>query len=161
MLSVAADKPLIGLSNDANIIITQILRATEQKHELFLICIAMIIGAFWDSFLVWQGWLSYSSGFILTNAAPYWIIILWGLFATTLNVSMRYLKHKIIIAALFGGVAGPLAYYAGQRLGAVIFLDTNIAIVSLSIGWAIFTPLLLRLSLIFDGYQTPELRRTV
>jgi hypothetical protein len=44
---------------------------------------------------------------------------MWIAFATTLNVSMRWLRGRPELALLFGAVGGPLAFYAGERLGAV------------------------------------------
>jgi len=125
--------------------------------EVYLLGFAMVIGATWDSLLVALSLLDYTSGTLITNTAPYWIVVMWALFATTINVSLRWLKYKYLIAALLGAVAGPLAYYGGSRLGALEFLNPEWALISLAVGWAIFTPLLVLISNYFDGY--PELSR--
>jgi len=154
VLSGAAGQPLIGSLFAVAIISWHVWRAPQPLAELKLIGLAIVIGAVWDSLLVWQGWLSYSSGMVLSFAAPYWIVIMWALFATTLNVSLRWLKGRWLIAMLFGAIGGPLAYFAGQRLGAVEFVDTSTALLALLIGWALFTPLLMAASRHFDGYPT-------
>lgn len=154
VLSGAANQPLVGVSIALMIIAFHIARAKDRKKELFLVLSAMLIGACWDSILVWQNWLGYTSGIVVTNTAPYWIVVMWGLFATTLNVSLRWLKNKTIIAAFLGALAGPLAYYGGLQLGAVQFLDTQMALLSIAIGWAIFTPILISLSNNLDGYPS-------
>lgn len=160
VLSGAANQPLVGVSVALVIIALHLSRAENSKKELFLVLIAMLIGACWDSILVWQNWLGYTSGIVVTNTAPYWIVVMWGLFATTLNVSLRWLKNKTIIAAFLGALAGPLAYYGGLKLGAVQFLDTQMALLSLAVGWAVFTPILMSLSNNFDGYRSDLIRST-
>lgn len=158
VLGAAANQPEIGAGIACVILIVHIICAYDKQKELLLIAIAMLIGIAWDSLLVWQDLLGYSSGILAANTAPYWIVILWGLFATTLNVSLRWLRQRVLLSALFGAIAGPLAYYAGQKLGAVQFLDTPLALLFLGIGWAIFTPLLISLSMQFDGFRPTRMR---
>lgn len=157
VLSGAAGQPWMGAALAVAVIVWHVWRAPQPNAELKLIGLAIVIGTAWDSLLVWQGWLGYSSGMLLSFAAPYWIVIMWALFATTLNVSLRWLKGRWIIATVFGAIGGPLAYLAGQRLGAVEFIDTPLALLALLLGWALFTPLLLVLSRRYDGYPTLRL----
>lgn len=110
------------------------------------------LGLVFDSLLVWQGWLQYSSGIVFSNVAPYWIVALWGLFATLLNISLRWMRGRWFIAAVFGAIGGPAAYYGGLRLGALEFGNMPAGLLALAIGWAVLTPLLLALSSHFDGY---------
>ena len=152
VLSGAAGRPWLGAVLAIVIIGWHIWRAPRPEAELKLIGVALVIGAVWDSLLVWQGWLNYPSGMLLPYAAPYWIVIMWALFATTLNVSLRWLKGRWLYALAFGALGGPLAYFAGQRLGAVEFIDMRNALLALLVGWALFTPLLLALSRRYDGY---------
>jgi len=157
VLSGAAGDPFIGLLVAIGIILFHLWRSDSVMPEVYLLGFAMVIGATWDSLLVALSLLDYTSGILIRNTAPYWIVALWALFATTINVSLRWLKFKYLIAALLGGVAGPLAYYGGSRLGALEFINVEWALISLAIGWAIFTPLLVLISNYFDGY--PELSR--
>ena len=152
VLSGAAQRPWIGALIATVIVLIHLLRADAGEAELKLVLIAVVIGAVWDSLLVWQNWLQYSSGILIPNTAPYWIILMWALFATILNVSLRWLRGRWVIAALAGAVGGPLAYYGGHRLGALQFGNELVALMALAIGWAIFTPILMALSARFDGY---------
>ena len=152
VMSSAAGQPLVGSAVAAAIIGWHLWRAQQPTREFYLILTAMLIGLVWDSLLVWQAWLHYPAGMLLPHIAPYWIIIMWALFATTLNLSLRWLKQHMILAIVFGAIAGPLAYYGGARLGAVDFVQPAYAFLALTIGWAVFTPLLVRLSNRFDGY---------
>jgi hypothetical protein len=133
-------------------------RASEPRQEVFLIIAALMIGAVWDSLLVWGGLLTYANGVLHSDLAPHWIVAMWALFATTLNVSLRWLKGRWFLAVLFGAIGGPLAYYAGFRLGAVDMVSQRDALLALAVGWAMIMPLLMYLSQRFNGYVQLETR---
>jgi hypothetical membrane protein len=133
-------------------------RASQPRQEVLLISAALIIGAVWDSLLVWGGLLTYKYGVFHSDLAPHWILAMWALFATTLNVSLRWLKGRWLLATVFGAVGGPLAYYAGYRLGAVGMVGQRDALIALSIGWAVITPALIYLSQRFNGFVQPVAR---
>ena len=54
---------------------------------------------------------------------------------------------------LFGAIGGPLAYIGAARLGAVSLDALPLSYVALSVGWAIITPLLLKLTERLDGFK--------
>lgn len=146
VLTAASNQPLLGASISLLIIFTHLFISKQYKQEIRIIVIAMVIGLIWDSLIVSAGWITYQSGMMVEFMAPYWIVLMWALFATTINSSLSWMKEKLLLSAVFGAIAGPLAYYAGMKLGAVEFSNELYALVALSIGWAIFTPLLLMLS---------------
>lgn len=128
------------------------LRAARQPIEEFvLIAICALLGAAFDSVLVAAGWVTYKSGLVSDNLAPYWIVTMWMLFATTLNVAFRWLQDKLVLAAVLGAISGPLSYYAGGKIGAIVFNDFTAAMIGLGIAWAILLPLLLVIARQFDG----------
>jgi len=152
--SAAVHQPWIGLLVTTGVVVAHVLRAPLPKAEFKLVLLALALGLVFDSILVRQGWLQYSSGIVLPNAAPYWIVSLWGLFATLLNVSLRWMRGRWTIAVFFGAAGGPAAYYGGLRLGALEFGNMRAGLLALAIGWAVLTPLLLALSARFDGYAS-------
>ena len=152
VLGGAHQLPWFGTLLASVIIAIHLFRASQPRAEFTLILLAIAIGSIWDSFLVWQGWLQYPSGMLVTNTAPHWILAMWGIFATTLNLSLRWLKGRWLVAIVSGAIAGPLAYYAGARLGGVVFTDQTIALLALSLGWAVLMPLLMALSQRLDGF---------
>lgn len=158
VISGAAKQPLIGVAIALLIIGWHLWRAQQPAQEIYLLLAAMLLGALWDSLLVWQAWLDYPAGMLLPHTAPYWIIIMWALFASTLNLSLRWLKNRLILAVILGAIAGPLAYYGGARLGAVNFVQPIYASIALALGWAVFTPVLVMLSNRFDGYPVSARR---
>ena len=131
--------------------------ARRPAQELLLIISCAAIGAAFDSMLVAAGWVQYYSGQFSAVMAPYWIISMWILFATTLNVSMRWLRGRWRLAAIFGLVGGPLAYLGGQKLGGIELVNEVAALAALGIGWAVMMPVLLWLAENFDGMsEMPE-----
>jgi hypothetical protein len=131
-------------------------RAAEPTAELVLMLLAGLIGLVWDSALVAMGWLVYPSGTLVAGTAPYWIVALWVGFATSLNVSLRWLKGRSLLASALGAIAGPLAYLGGAKLGGVGFENAFAGLAALAIGWAVIMPLLVTLSNRYDGFRDPD-----
>lgn len=152
VLSGAAALPAIGVGVVAVAVVYHLGQARRPLREAVLLMIAGLIGAAWDGQLAGYGWLIYPSGEFAHWIAPSWIIAMWVSFATTLNVSLRWLRGRPEAAVLFGAIGGPLAFYAGQRLGGVQFSDTLVAMAALSAGWALITPMLVSLATRLDGY---------
>lgn len=123
--------------------------------ELLLILCCGAIGAVFDSLLVAADWVSYPNGMVVGYAAPYWIVAMWMLFATTLNVSLKWLKPRKGLSILFGLVGGPLAYFSGAKLGAIVLNAELPALLALGFGWALKVPALLLLAERLDGYADP------
>jgi len=155
VLGAAHGLPWVGALAAAVIITWHLARAAQPGRELVLVAAAAVLGALFDTLLVWAGWIRFGSGTLLAGTAPYWMVALWAIFATTLNVSLRSLRARLGLAALLGAVGGPAAYYAGARLGALEFAAAGAALAAIGIGWAILAPALLGAARRFDGYARP------
>ena len=127
--------------------------AAEPQRELTLVAITGAIGLAWDSVIVSAGWMSYPSGTFIAGLAPYWILGMWMLFATTLNVTFRWLHSRMLLAAVMGAVFGPLSYMAGSAAGAVQLNNPTAVYITLSVSWALLMPGLLILARQLDGTQ--------
>ena len=125
--------------------------ARKPFEEILLVISCALIGVSFESLLTAAGWVTYKSGQFSDYLAPYWIITMWMLFATTLNVSMRWLRGRPKLAALFGFYGGPAAYLAGQALGGIVLVNQFAALSALAVGWALMMPLLMWLSESLDG----------
>jgi hypothetical protein len=88
------------------------------------------------------------------------MVALWVAFATTLNASMNWLKGRRLLAFVFGAVGGPLAYFAGAKLGGVTFHDPAMALAALALGWAIITPVLVLIAQRLNG-RRPDVQHRV
>jgi len=145
----------VGIVAAVAIIGWHLASAPQPGREAALIALCAVAGALFETLLVRGGWVRYdTAATFLDGAAPVWMIMLWAMFATTLNVSLRTLRDHVALAALLGLVGGPLAYYGGVRLGAIAFPDVAAALVAIGIGWAILAPAVLCLARRFDGFAT-------
>ena len=151
VLGAAKHLPWLGPAAMLVIVAVHLYMARQPARELMLIFACGFIGACFDSIFVAMNWVSYPSGLFSESMAPYWIITMWMLFATTLNVSLRWLKGRYLLAAVLGLVAGPGTYYTGEKLGGMVFLEPFPALLSLGIGWGLIMPLLIVLAERFDG----------
>ena len=151
VLAGANHVPWLGTLTALVIVTWHIGHANSRRSELLLVLSAGIIGTVWDSLLVYAGWLQYPSGTLIDNTAPHWIVAMWMLFATTLNVSLKWLKTRPVLAAALGAAAGPAAYFAGFKLGGVQIPEFTTAMIVLALGWAVFMPMLMALANRLDG----------
>ena len=156
VLGAAHGWPWAGSALALAICVWHVTRAARPAQEAKLIVAAVLMGAVWDSSLAALGWLSFVSGVLVEGAAPHWILGMWAVFATTLNVSLNWLKGRWLVAFLLGGIAGPLSYWAGARLGAVVLVEPVAALTALGVGWAIMMPLLMVLATRYDGIHATK-----
>ena len=72
---------------------------------------------------------------------------LWANFAGTLHLCLDWLRGRYWLASALGACGGPLAYYGGQRLGAIqLGSNTAISLLVIAVEWALVTPALVYLS---------------
>jgi hypothetical protein len=144
VFSAAASLPSVGTAVIGIAALVHVVLSAKPQNELRLLALAAAIGFVWESSLVASGLVSYGTGTLIPGLAPYWIVAMWVLFATTLNIGMRWLRKSMAVAVLFGAVGGPLSFFAGEKAGAVVFSDSVTALVVIGLGWAVFLPLLVR-----------------
>ena len=153
VLGAAHNAPWLGVIVTTIILVWHLNQAKQIKPEIILLIIALIIGAAFDQLMHSSHLLSYQAHGWSNNLVPAWILALWAGFVTALNVSLRWMRGKLIIAILFGAIGGPLAYIAAEKLGAVTLNNLPTSYIALAIGWAIITPILLKLAEKFDGFK--------
>lgn len=158
VLGGANSMPWLGPLVFLPIIAWHLYQADRPQQEIKLMLTALLIGVLFDQSLLSAGWLQYPAGPWPSNLLPVWMMALWPLFASTLNLSMHWLSGRMVVASLLGLIGGPLAYLAGMELGAMQFLQPEKLTVALAIGWAVIMPLLLLLSTRFNGFK-PDMAR--
>ncbi len=151
IISAAAGAPVIGVIAVAIAVAIHLASSDNTQSEIRLLMIAAAMGLAWESVLVASGLLTYSSGNIAPGVAPYWIVSMWVLFATTINKGMRWLRRNKIVAAIAGAMGGPLAFFAGASAGAVEFQTPAVALTAIGIGWALLLPLLVQIAIRLEG----------
>lgn len=143
--------PWLGVAVTAIVVAWHVAQAQYKKPEILLMLNCLIIGALFDQAIVSFELITYMHHGWSTALVPAWILGLWLAFSTILNVGLRWMRGRYVVAILFGAIGGPLAYIGAEKLGAVI-LHGNSSYLVLSLGWAILTPLLLSIAARFDGF---------
>lgn len=156
VISAAKGVPGAGMIAVAAVVAIHLSSARNAHLSAKLLASAAAIGLLWESVLASAGWLDYGANHGTGVLAPFWIVGMWVLFATTLNLSFRWLKGRLAVAALFGAIGGPLAFFGGAKLGAVSFSDPVWTPVVIGVGWALLMPLMVYLSRYFDGHHHLE-----
>ena len=141
VLSAAAMMPLYGVIAALAVVVAHLWR---YPHEAKLLALVTVLGTLWETAFAALGLVSFTSGTLYAHGTSFWFIALWAVFATTLNHSLNFLRRHWAVAVGFGLVGGPLAFWAGARLGAITLEPTAYPV--LAIGWAILTPVCLRLA---------------
>ena len=119
--------------------------------ELALVVALCAIGLVAETALVALGHVAYPNGQPLAWLPPYWLVALWAEFAIALNVTLRWLRGRPLLAAVLGAVFGPLSFVGGVRLGAARFVDEGAALLTLALLWAIIMPFVTMLAPRLDG----------
>ncbi len=110
------------------------LALRRDPRELRLMGLAAIIGVLIDSTLALSGQVRFAAAWP-GEFAPYWMLSLWIVFATTLNHSLRWLMVRPLAAGIGGAIGGPLAYLAGERLGALDIATPATALPLIALLW--------------------------
>lgn len=118
---------------------------SQRLFELRLLGLASLLGLLVDSLLATAGVFTFLDGQLPDWLSRPWMVALWANFALTLRSSMSWLEGRYRLAALLGMISGPLAYWAGARLGAVN-LHGLYSLLALAAVWLPMVPLLLWLS---------------
>jgi hypothetical protein len=146
----ARDDALAACASVLAAVILHFSWSDARRADLRLVAVALVIGFIWDTAMVQSDLIVYAAPGWSAGWAPPWILALWVLFATTLRGPLRWLHGRPLLAALLGGIGGPLSYVAAARLGACVFPDVAVALVVLAQGWAVITPVLVHLASRFD-----------
>ncbi len=131
----------------------QLSVSRHRLADVQLMLIAGVIGMVADTLLVQAGLLRFAAPVPWPQLAPIWIIALWMAFALTLNHSLAALRSRLWLAAAFGLVGGPLAYWIAIRVwaGAEFSGSPMLALLALALIWAVVTPVLLMLATRLSG----------
>ncbi|TPG26563.1 DUF2878 domain-containing protein [Variovorax ginsengisoli] len=151
VLGAAHQRPVVGTLCVVVAIGWHLSVSVRPAREARLVLVACLLGFAVETAMVRLGHVAYPSGQLGAQFAPYWMVALWGLLAIALNVTMRWLRPHLWLAAALGAVVGPAAFASGVRLGGAEFVHEVPALLTLALVWGVLLPLLMRLSVYFDG----------
>lgn len=118
------------------------LLVPSTERELRTVLPLAGLGIALDALLSAAGVFSFDEALL-----PLWLGLLWVAFAASLHRAFGFLAAHPLRAGLVGGVAVPLNYLVGARLGAVSLpLGDGVTLVILMGIWAVFLPLLYRIA---------------
>jgi len=104
----------------------------NNSERLFMLTI-WVIGIVVDSLLMYLNVFIFVENYHL----PFWLIMLWGCFSTTLCHSLKFIGSSIWFQIIAGFIA-PFSYLAGYKLGAVQFSESLMfTYLILMIIWAV------------------------
>jgi hypothetical protein len=126
----------------------------DRIPEFLTALSAAVIGFCIDSALITAGVFSPIPHVFPAPLSSLWMVMLWVNLATTLDLAMGWLRGRYVLAAIFGAIGGPLAYYSGAKLGAMTALPPVTSLIVIGAAWAVALPLLYRMAkLIHDRFS--------
>lgn len=114
-----------------------------RSRQAWLLVLAGGVGYVADSVLVLSGVLRFPAQAVLGWPSTFWMVALWVLQAAVLGGAMSWLRDRFLLAAALGAAGGPLAYLAGERMGAAVLGPTRpAAMVAIAALWTVAMPML-------------------
>ena len=117
----------------------------DLKKDLLLLVKGIFLGILIDTFLIQLNVISFNTQYWKV-ISPLWMWCVWAGFLTTVNYSLSWLKERLVLGAILGGVMGPISYWSGVSLGAGQFDHLGQFLLVISIAWLLATPFILKMS---------------
>ena len=138
VLGAASQRPWTGCLIGMILVGVHLALSVERVLEVQLVVLATAVGAAVEMIQIAAGTYRFTSGTVNDALPPPWLLAMWAQFATTFRFSLRSVVTRPVLAVLFGAAGGPIAFIAGERLGAVTLLPPQAqSLLRLSISWAI------------------------
>lgn len=118
-------------------------RSGDRGIELRLLAAAAVAGYVFDGALVLVGVIEFPEHAGLAVPTTPWMVALWAAFAATLRHSLNWARRRYALGAVAGAVFGPIAYVAGETLGAIALAAPPLGWLAIAATWALAMPLLL------------------
>ena len=149
----ASTRPWLGVAVVAAWTACLLINNNRWRTDLTLMLAAAMLGYVLDSGLVLLGVIAFPPDASIGWPTTWWMVALWVNLAATLRYSLSWLLERTHLAAILGAVAGPMAYYAGYRLEAIIISPQPYALALIGLEWLLAMPLLLRLAVSLSDSQ--------
>ncbi|WP_434952736.1 DUF2878 domain-containing protein [Shewanella sp. HL-SH4] len=117
------------------------LLSDQKRADVLILLVITALGAAVDVGLTYFGVFVFAS-------TPWWLLLLWGYFSLTLNVSLGFAhKFNLPVQVIIGGVSGCLSYLAGAKFDAVILpLGMTPSAIILAVIWSVLFPVSLHIA---------------
>lgn len=118
-----------------------LIRSNHRREDLKMMLVLLFIGLVVDGAIRYTGYISYRVDGI---PIPFWLAVIWLALAILPNHSLRWLKGRPWLSSLFAAIGGPLAYWAGVRVGSAEFSQPLMQSIGLlAVVWALLWPLVM------------------
>ena len=151
VLGAAFGSDFLALAFAALVVAVHLAASSMPLREAQVLVVVAALGTAWESVPLALGWIDYRGAAPFAGFPPYWLAALWLVFATTLNGALGWLRERLLLAAGVGAVVGPLCYLAGERLGAVAFVERASGVGAQAFAWAVLLPAALAIAARLDG----------
>ena len=115
----------------------------QRTRQAWALGLAGALGYAADSALVLAGVLTFPPHAVFGWPSTAWMVALWVLQAATIRGVMSWMQGRFTLAAVVGATGGPLAYLAGERMGAAALGPSHAAALAvIAVEWAFAMPAL-------------------
>jgi hypothetical protein len=138
VLGAARGRGAAGAAVAATLAGVHLALSGDRRRDLGVMAGALGLGVVMEAGQIAMG--TYATLAYAPPAAfpPTWLLALWVQFGTTFRYGLRPLLARVWGAALFGAVGGPIAFAAGEALGAVALRrPLGASLAALAVGWAV------------------------
>lgn len=134
-----------------SLLLLHLMFSAKRMADLRMMLLLLFTGLVVDGTLHQIGFISFTqTGFPI----PFWLMVIWLALAITPHHCLAWLKNRLFLSAVFGALGGPVAYWAGVRLGAATFhWSLPLSIGTLAVLWAFLWPLVMYFSVVIDNVQ--------
>lgn len=132
-----------GAAIAAGLAMAHLALAERPGREWPLLLVALGLGALVETLHLGAGILEPRGQAAVRGLPPFWLLALWLQFGTVFHFCLRWLSGRYRLAFGLGLVGGPLAFLAGERLGAASLGEPRaLSIAVLALVWAVAVPTL-------------------
>jgi hypothetical protein len=144
-LGAGAGSWIPGSAIGGIVVLLQVLAAKVRLATIATVLIALLLGFAAETAMIASGLVRYSATWPLPGLPPLWLLMLWMVFATCIEATLRMLgNHALIKGALLGAVVAPPTYWAGESFAALSFAEPKwMGLAATAVAWAIATPIML------------------
>lgn len=128
----------VGALLSLPLILLHLYLSPYKLQDAKQVAIFLLAGVIIDGTLHALGFITYN---VSAYPIPPWLVVIWLALATLPHHSLNWLKGRYKLSTLFGALGGPLAYWAGVRVGAATFnWSLLISLITLAIIWGTLWP---------------------
>lgn len=147
ILGAAWGIPWLGVVVVTISVIGHLIYAGFGRGLALLFVLAFVVGWVFDALVVALGGLDFPPHARLLAPVAIWMPCMWVSLATTLNLSLGWMRGRWVVAMLFGLLGGPGAYYTGMKLGAVTLGDDLMrSLLIIGLEWGVAMPVMVWLA---------------